>query len=147
MPNQLTTQQLTNAKAMIANGNITGFYNYMYSQGYGYANLAKGVVECSLSSGGATALQYMTDVAKQAGITLTAQKVAKIELEMAYGYVNTLLRIAGESGVVSSDITGRQALKFHNDVFDNNHLPRECWTLYTPGQSHQIGRRPRRASR
>jgi len=44
MPNSLTVQQLTDAQAMIGRGDVVGFYNYMYSQGYGYANLAKGVV-------------------------------------------------------------------------------------------------------
>lgn len=46
MPNSLTVQQLTDAQAMIGRGDVVGFYNYMYSQGYGYgyANLAKGVM-------------------------------------------------------------------------------------------------------
>jgi hypothetical protein len=62
MPNSLTIQDLNDAKAMISRGDVVLFYNYMYSKGYGYANLAKGVVECNLTSGGATALQYPESV-------------------------------------------------------------------------------------
>ena len=107
----------------------------MYNLGYGYANLAKGVVECSLEAGGATALQYVTDVAKQNGINLTTTQVAKIEIDMAYGYANTLIKIAGEGGgVVNREITGDEALTLHNIGFDNNGLPRESWTLYLPSK-------------
>lgn len=51
MPNALTTAQLNSTKAMIDKGDLVAFYNYMNSQGYGYANLVKGVVECSLLDG------------------------------------------------------------------------------------------------
>jgi hypothetical protein len=134
MPNSLTLQQLKNAQAMIDRGDLKGFYDYMYGQGYGYANLAKGVVECSASTGGAFALQYMTQVAKDHGINLTAQQVAKIEIGMANGYLDTLIAMANKNnkGFVNQDINGEQALQFHNKVFDNNQLPRESWTLYTP---------------
>lgn len=74
MPNSLTTSQLTSAKVMITNGNILGFYNYMASQGYGYANLAKGVVECTLLSGGSTAQNYMMQETARSGITLSECK-------------------------------------------------------------------------
>jgi hypothetical protein len=42
MPNSLTLQQLKMPQAMIDRGDLKGFYDYMYGQGYGYANLAKG---------------------------------------------------------------------------------------------------------
>jgi len=75
MANSLTTAQLTSAKAMIINGDVIGFYNYMAGQGYGYgyANLAKGVVECTLLSGGSTAQNYMVQEAARRGIIMTDQ--------------------------------------------------------------------------
>ena len=67
MPNTLTTAQLNDAKTMIATGNVVGFYNYLTSEGYGYANLGKEVVECTLLTGGWTAQNFMVQEAMQEG--------------------------------------------------------------------------------
>ncbi len=134
MPNLLTTAQLIGAKAMIADGNVLGFYDYMASQGYGYANLAKGVVECTLLSGGSTAQNFMVQEAARRGITMTEQKVLDVERIMAYGYVDTLIENARAGGTVNLDIRYREALDFHTSGFERLGLPKELWTLYKPSE-------------
>jgi hypothetical protein len=48
----------------------------------------------------------MTQVAKDHGINLTAQQVAKIEIGMANGYLDTLIAMANKNnkGFVNQDI-------------------------------------------
>lgn len=137
MPNTLTIAQLNSVKTMIDRGDLVGFYNYMSSQGYGYANLAKGVVECSTLSGGSTAQNFMTQMAVEQGIKLTADKVVKIEIDMAMGYFSSLMAIATDlksNGVVNRDVMYDEALKFHSAVFKNNQLDPSTWTLYLPSK-------------
>lgn len=65
MPKTLTTAQLETAKAMIGSGTpteLSNFYDYMYQQGYGYAALANGVVNCQWATG-TTAQNYMINSA------------------------------------------------------------------------------------
>ena len=133
MLNPLTTAKLQAAKTMIDQGDLVGFYNYMYAQGHGYANLAKGVVECTLPSGGSTALQFITQAAKDQGVNLTAAQVAQIEIDMAYGYANKLIDIAEASGgVLGRVINFQETLAFHSDVLVKAQLDPSTWTLYTP---------------
>ena len=87
MANILTTAQLQDARIMIDNGNLKGFYDYMASNGYGYANLAKGVVDCTTLSGGTTAQNFMAQAAAAKGISLSGDLIRKTEIDMAYVYV------------------------------------------------------------
>lgn len=137
MPNSLTTVQLLSAQAMITSGDVLGFYNYMASQGYGYANLAKGVVECTLLSGGSTAQNFMVQEAERRGITLSDQKVFDVERVMANGYIKTLIdksSLQGGNGAVNLDISYQDALAFHTGGFQSLGLPKELWTLYRPSE-------------
>lgn len=141
MPNTLTTAQLRTAQSMITSGNVTGFYNYMAGQGYGYANLALGVVQCSFLSGGSTAQNYMVIQAAQMGITLTPSQVGAIEVNMANQYINTLIGLSQARatdgsvvGVVSRDWNYNEALTGHNAGFTALSLPPGLWTLYAPSQ-------------
>jgi hypothetical protein len=137
MPNTLTTSQLLSAQAMITNGNVLGFYDYMASQGYGYANLAKGVVECTLLSGGSTAQNFMTQEAARRGISMTEQQVHSVERVMAQGFIGTLIansRVPGANGVVNQDVAYGEALAFHTSGFQSLSLPKELWTLYKPSE-------------
>ncbi len=137
MPNRLTTEKLQAAKAMITDGRVLDFYNYMASQGYGYANLAKGVVECSLLSGGSTAQAFMTVRAAELGIPLPPEKVVAVEREMATRYADRLIELSradGAGGAVSRDWTFAEALQGHNDGFRAQGLPESLWTLYGPSR-------------
>lgn len=132
MPSTLTTAQLNDAKTMIATGNVVGFYNYLASQGYGYANLGKGVVECTLLTGGSTAQNFMVQEATRRGITMTEGQVLAVEKVMAEGYINTLIKNSESTGSVNTDVLFREALDFHTKGFQQLSLPKELWTLYAP---------------
>lgn len=65
------------------------------------------------------------------------QKVFAIERQMVEGYVNTLIANSVQSqngGVVSADITFKEALAFHNAGFNNLGLPNDLWTRYIPSK-------------
>lgn len=128
MPNSLTTAHLTTAQTMITNGNLLGFYSYMASQGYGYADLARGVVECTLLSGGSTAQNFMLQEAARRGITMTEQQVIAVEKAMAQGYIGTLIansELSGANEAVNQDITYTEALAFHTKGFQDLGLPKD----------------------
>jgi Ca2+-binding RTX toxin-like protein len=132
MPNPLTTTELQAARTMIDQGNLVGFYNYMYNQGYGYANLAKGVVECTTESGGSAALQFITQAAKEQGVILTAAQVGQMEVRMAYAYADKLIEIAEPTGSVTRVPNFEETLIFHSEVLAIYGLNPSAWTLYTP---------------
>jgi hypothetical protein len=131
MPKSLAPTDLQTAKTLLDSGNLVSFYGYLSSQGYGYANLASGVVECTTLSGGTTAQSFMMQAAAQQGVTLTAISVGKIEMGMATGYYNYLLASGAASG---TDMSYQVALKLHTDVFAANGLGPQTWTLYAPSQ-------------
>ncbi|MDI2590608.1 hypothetical protein POF45_04060 [Pseudomonas sp. 681] len=117
MPKTLTTAQLETAKAMIGSGTpteLSNFYDYMYQQGYGYAALANGVVNCQWATG-TTAQNYMINSAGAQGVILDAAAIQKIEAGMANGYINTLLGYANSTGSTSQDISAEDALSIHSD--------------------------------
>lgn len=132
MPNILTTDALKNAQKMIQSGDLVGFYNYMAKQGYGYANLAKGVVACDTYSGGTTAQNYMVQAASEMGVTLSADRILNIEKSMANQYAQALIDRSTVTGSISSDWTYKQALAGHIKAFAENQLPISLWTIYTP---------------
>ena len=109
MPNALTSAQLDSAKTMIDQGN-------------GYANLAKGVVECTTLTGGSTAQNFMTQSAATQGVTLTATQVANIEIGMAKVYFDSLKTVADVKGYVNEDWSYKAALAGHSAVFKDNQL-------------------------
>lgn len=138
MPSTLTTGQLQYAKSLLSDGTpeaMNSFYAYMSGQGYGYANLAIGLINCSTFSGN-TAQAFMLNAAQQQGLSLTANQISNIELTMAYGYINTLIGNSnGNNGTVTQDVTYQQALQFHSDAFSVLGLTSDTWTLSAPGKA------------
>ena len=87
MPNPLTTDELNQAKTLLNSGTtaaekksaLNSFYQYMSDQGYGYADLAQGLVNGSTMSGN-TALDFLQNAANAQGVTLSNQDVQNIEM-------------------------------------------------------------------
>jgi hypothetical protein len=120
---------------MISQGNISGFYSYMYSQGYGYAALANGVVTCSGLAGN-IAQNFMVGSAQAQGITLSAAQVTSIETDLANRYALTLIAAAqNNGGSTNTDVTFQQAWDFHTAAFTQAGLGEQTWTLDAPGQT------------
>ena len=145
MPNALTAAQLQGYLSQLAETSpgssnfesvVNGVYSQLSQQGYGYANLAAGLVTCSTLSGN-VAQNFMANYASSQGVALSSSQIQKIELDMANAYVNTLLQMASApngDGTVSTDITYQQAAQFHSAVFTSDGLSANAWTLYAPGQ-------------
>jgi hypothetical protein len=142
MPNTLTTAQLqvlTNQLATTSPGAanfqsvVNGVYSQLAAQGYGYANLAAGLVTCSTLSG-KVAQNFMANFASAQGSSLSNAQIQNIELGMANAYIDALSAMSKASGAVNTDITYQQALQFHTAVFASNHLGAGAWTLFAPGQ-------------
>jgi len=89
MPNTLTTAQLQgylNQPATTLPGSsnfesiVNGVYSQLGQQGYGYANLAAGLVNCNTLSGN-VAQNFMGNYANSQGISLSSSQTQKIELD------------------------------------------------------------------
>ena len=82
MPSQITVAQIQGLEQQFLSGsppNTEGFYQALYSTyGYGYAQLAEGVVSNSNLSG-IVAQQYMQNSAALQGVTLTPAVISNIE--------------------------------------------------------------------
>jgi hypothetical protein len=135
MAQTLTLTQLQAAQKLIANGDLNGFYQYMSSMGYNYAGLADGVITDAYPSG-TTANDYLINYAESKGVTVTPAFLLKIETQLATAYITVLEAAAkaSPSHTVNADITFKQALNFHTQVFQNNGLNAAAWTLDVPYQ-------------
>ena len=135
MATTMTVAEIQQASAMIAAGNLAGFYGYMADQGYNYALLAGGLVTGGSFSGEA-AVNYLIGSAQAQGVTITPDKLTAIETDMANKWVDALESAAQASstGTVDGDLTYAQTLAFHTQVFSDFGLGPQTWTLYTPGQ-------------
>lgn len=135
MATTMTVAEIQQASAMIASGNLAGFYGYMADQGYNYALLAGGLVTGGSFSGEA-AVNYLIGSAQAQGVVITPDKLTAIETDMANKWVDALESAAQASptGTVDGDLTYAQTLAFHTQVFSDFGLGPQTWTLYTPGQ-------------
>ncbi|MGF6771954.1 hypothetical protein P3T18_004442, partial [Paraburkholderia sp. GAS199] len=135
MAASMTVSELQQAGAMIAAGNLSGFYGFMADQGYNYAILAGDLVSGS-SFSGAAAVNYLIASAKSQGVTITPTTLSAIEKDMATQWVSALESAAAASstGTVDADLTYSQTLAFHTQVFADFNLGPQTWTLSTPGK-------------
>ncbi|PPC94133.1 MAG: hypothetical protein CTY35_10805, partial [Methylotenera sp.] len=132
-PNTLTTNDLAYAKSLLdTQGGVSAAYSYMIINGYTYAQLANGLV----SDGdfeGSFALRFMEAQAESQGNPLTQLEIDAIKRDMAFAYLDALQSRAMENGgYIDSDVTVIEAENFHNQVFTDNGLSPEAWTLYEP---------------
>ena len=134
----LTQQDIDRYKNDIKQNHIQGVvrtYSDLLSKGYNYAGWAKGVAEAegmtwsSLPKGettGRAAVMFMKD---SWGQTFSEQKLNRIRVGMAEGYLNFLESRLGEP---PRDVNFKEMRRFHEKVFEKNGLSIDNWTLETP---------------
>lgn len=134
----LTQQDIDRYKNDIKQNHIQGVvrtYSDLLSKGYNYAGWAKGVAEAegmtwgSLPKGettGRAAVMFMKD---SSGQTFSEQKLNRIRVGMAEGYLNFLESRLGEP---PRDVNFKEMRRFHEKVFEKNGLSIDNWTLETP---------------
>lgn len=134
----LTQQDINRYKNDIRQHGVQGVirtYSDLLSKGYNYAGWAKGVAEAegmtwgSLPKGettGRAAVMFMKD---SSGQTFSEQKLNQIRVGMAEGYLNFLQSNIGKP---PRDVRFDEMRDFHRDVFRENGLSINNWTLETP---------------
>lgn len=134
----LTQQDIDRYKNDIKQNHIQGVvrtYSDLLSKGYNYAGWAKGVAEAegmtwsSLPKGettGRAAVMFMKD---SSGQTFSEQKLNRIRVGMAEGYLNFL---ESRLGKPPRDVNFKEMRRFHEKVFEKNGLFIDNWTLETP---------------
>jgi VCBS repeat-containing protein len=144
MPNPLTSQQISQMQATLAIATpesagpaISSVYASLKAQGYAYAGWAKGVADGDTLAG-ISATEYVSQTALM-GLSgaqctnLSQGDIATIKLGMANAYLATLQLIAEQSGdEVHRDINAAEVSKFHKEVFEQNNLSIDNWTLTAP---------------
>ena len=117
----------------IENGDLSdvgAVYQQLAKRGYHYAKWAYGVASSDSITGNG-ALEFMQAIANEHNHILTTDETNKIRRGMALGYLDTLAKKAG-SDSVSQDITYKEMREFHIEVFKNNNVDINYWTLYEP---------------
>ena len=141
-PEKLSSAQLNSYLTRINTGGVPEVikvYQELQDKGYGYAGWAKGVATAETVTGIA-AVDYLTGTALiglggQECRNLGQVQVDAIRVGMADGYVRALLTKANQAnnnGFVSSDVNFRDTQAFHRDVFEQNGLTNNNWTLQIP---------------
>lgn len=128
MPQGLTVADLDHAKALLGSAGPGAMYDYLAAKGFKYAVLANGVAKGD-SVAGEVAINFMKVTASDAGHAMSDVDVNRIRGQMANEYLNALSAKLDAKGIVSTDITHKEAWSFHSKVFNNNGLPADAWTL------------------
>jgi hypothetical protein len=140
VPQTLTLTQLQNLKTQVKNGGLSAasdVYKQLDGMGYHYGGWGDGVLTGGTFTGQA-AVSFLENSA-EAGVggkaprTLSEADLNKIRLDMANGYLDTLIKKADpKTGLVSEDVTFRETQEFHGSVFEKNNLTLDNWTLQLP---------------
>ncbi|HSH96827.1 MAG: calcium-binding protein [Methylophilaceae bacterium] len=131
-PNALSQANLDYARGLLDNAGASAMYDYLDSQGYGYAAFANGVAKDN-SIEGSVAISFMKEQAANQGDPLTTSDVSSIVHDMAQGYINGLQNQIQQPGdKVTTDISFQDAQAFHDQVFQDHGLSPETWTLHEP---------------
>lgn len=140
MPKPLTTEQIHQLKDLVQNGDVQTVievYKGLQAQGYEYAGWARGVAATD-SITGMAAMDYLSATAMMGvngndGVTLTPAQADKIRKDMSIAYLDALEAIALDNrGVVERDVNFQETRDFHKDVFEENGLAIQNWTLEEP---------------
>lgn len=133
MVQAIPAQTLAQIRAQFKAGQLTPtqVYSLIERYGYSYTGWAGGVAGANTIAG-AAALSYMSNVAADLGKPLTKVQIEKIKQDMAAAYLDTLKGQADATGFVTRDINAREVWRFHRQVFKENNLPPEAWTLEIP---------------
>lgn len=136
MPKRITRSELQNMQQLLDQGRISDFYDRMSDAGYHYADWANGVVKTDTLAG-ISASDYlsgsaMVGIGSQACRNLTDDQFQDIKSDMAQAYMKQLQDNARSKGYVDQDLTAQEVYDIHKQVFDNNGLGIENWTLDAP---------------
>jgi hypothetical protein len=133
MPQGVSVATIDRLRVKASNGDPAGAYQEISNLGYGYAELARGVVT-GATFFGATAGNFARNSAQNQGHPLSPAKFRLINRKLFEEYALALRSSANASGIVSADINYQTALTFHNRVYTMNDLSPSTWTLYEPGR-------------
>jgi len=135
-PVPLELAQLSELQKKLDRGDIHGFYKDLLNQGYLYAGWADGVARENTLAGVA-AVEFLTGtagtgIAGQKGVVLTGTQIHSIKADMAQAYLSTLVQIADTypDNSTHRDISATEMYQFHKEVFENNGIGIQNWTLY-----------------
>lgn len=129
MAEVITLNDIERYRGEIKQNSVNGVikvYAELQSKGYTYAGWAGGVASGNTLTGQA-ALKYMSHSYNHKPINTD-----KIRIEMALAYLSALEKRKNSNGIISTDVTYRQVHDFHADVFEDNGLSIENWTLKVP---------------
>ena len=140
MPQPLSYNTIQQLIVSANSDEISSVYNTLYSLGYSYTGWANGVVQEDTIAGvsaqaflNGTALMGIGSLACQ---SLSAQTINNIEQGMAIAYLNVLSNQAyangGITGSTNQDINAQDVWTIHTQVFQDNNLSIDNWTLNTP---------------
>ncbi|WP_155721353.1 hypothetical protein, partial [Acinetobacter venetianus] len=131
----LTTAQIEQYQRLVQEQGINavpGIYAALNNMGFGYAGWAYGV-STGDSVTGMGALDFMQAMASHLGTIISPEKVDQIRVGMLNGYLSALLEKAeANGGFVNEEIDFEIIRDFHIQVFNNNELSIDYWTLETP---------------
>jgi len=142
MPQNLTKAQLEQYKNQINSASaankvdvVAKVYADLAKMGYSYAGWAGGVAEGNTLAGLA-ALNFLEQSAAYggSGVQLTNAQIDKIRVDMALRTLNEYIKIAKKEGGLSRDLTYKETRNIHEDVFKENCLSLDNWTLEAPMQ-------------
>lgn len=137
---RLTQTDLQQARGLLARGNLSSFYRYLEQRGFGYAGLAREVVD-NVGIDGRVANDYAFTRARELGHPMSTATWNSIKAEMADAYIRVLAQKA-QNGDITEDITFDEAFSFHRDVFGRHPgLNETVWTATVPYQLLTVAER------
>ena len=133
MPQGVSVTTIDRLRAIASSGDPARAYQELSNLGYGYAELARGVVT-GATFFGSVAGNFARNSAESQNRPISTTQFRLINRQLFEEYAIALRNSANSNGIVSIDINYQTALSFHNRVFTNNGLSPSTWTLYEPGR-------------
>lgn len=137
MAKRLSSADLANMQTLLDQGRLSDFYERMGDAGYKYADWANGVVKTDTVAG-ISAVDYLTGTAMMGlGINecrnLGDAQLQDIKADMAEAYLNLMRdKAAHQGGFIDKDLNRDDVYNIHKEVFEDNGLSIQDWTLDTP---------------
>lgn len=132
----ITSDQLRDYKESISSGDsdaIARMYSDLYDQGYNYAGWAEGVAKGNSFTGSAAIDFLKESYSSGACEKLSDDQINKIRRDMAQRTLDEYIRISdANGGTLNRDLRYEETKSIHDDVFRQNGLSLENWTLDLP---------------
>lgn len=132
-PEKLSLEYIKSLKDILKDKSIEAvddIYLNLLNKGYSYAGWGYGVATGTYLTG-IVALDYMS---RYAGRAIVGDELSKIRIEMLKGYLDGLLKTEGNESKVAKDIDFKNTRDFHKQVFKDNNMNINHWTLEIPMQ-------------